>query len=143
VRKLIEYVEALDDFPPAHEWQKRGYGATGQALLDAALIHIRNLGAFLRPGRTDTDHAYATHYAAWTSDSFLDGPPFGRVSAKVAHLSHSRLRFKLDDWQPEEIRPLAVECLSQMRDFFDGLPPEWVDAFAEAREHVERFLPTS
>ncbi len=94
VRKLTEYVIELDRLPPVDKWIEQGHGAVGQALLEATLIHIRNLGVFLRPGPTGEQDAHATHYAKWSTDSFLDGPGYGRLTAKVAHLNHSRLEVK-------------------------------------------------
>ena len=144
VRKLTEYVIELDRLPPVDKWIEQGHGAVGQALLEATLIHIRNLGVS-SASTTGEQDAHATHYAKWSTDSFLDGPGYGRLTAKVAHLNHSRLRSKLDDWQPTEVLSLARECLEQMQEFFDELVPEWMDdAFARnRRDHVEQFLTTN
>jgi hypothetical protein len=49
VRKLKEYVIALEALPPHTEWAAKGHGATGQALIEASLFRLRNLHEFLHP----------------------------------------------------------------------------------------------
>jgi hypothetical protein len=47
VRKLLEYVRELET-----DWGSVGHVAAGQALIEASLIHLRNLHEFLRPSGT-------------------------------------------------------------------------------------------
>ena len=148
VRKLTEYVDALEQLGPASDWIAKGHGATGQALLDASLLHLRNLHEFLHPQAQGSGFAHAGLYARkWKTLGFLSRTEshggkseYDRINAKVAHLSKQRQRTAYHDWEPADIRPLALRCCELTRDFLDALRPEWVDAFATSREHVEGFL---
>ena len=136
VRKLIEYVRALDRFPPTK------HADVGQALLEASLVHLRLLHEFLHPTPQRADSAYAGLWvASWSKRGYLTGRQYGRISAKVAHLSASRLRSEFDDFQAGEIKPLAVACCETLRDFLDALPSPEPEGFVKGREHVVGCLP--
>ena len=135
VRKLIEYVRALDRFPPSKRPD------VGQALLEASLVHLRLLHEFLHPTPQRSDSAYAGLWvASWSTCGYLTGRQYGRISAKVAHLSASRLRSEFDDFEPGEIEPMAVGCCEALRDFLAALPSPVPEGFVRTREHVEEFL---
>src|SRR5438552_465996 len=83
VRKLVECVEELRRLGPASVWISSGSGVAGQAVLDASLMHLRNLHEFLHPRPMRSDWAWAGLYSdSWIARGFL-GPSYGRVSAKV------------------------------------------------------------
>jgi hypothetical protein len=141
VRKLIEYVEALDEIPDASKWITRGHGATGQALLDASLMHLRALHEFLLPLPSQDEWAYGGLWVKnWNGIEFLEGEEYGRLTAKIAHLSRSRS--KKPDYDPREIRPLATRCCNCVVEFLNQLPEPPPAAFLKVREHVTRFLAT-
>ena len=133
IRKLTEYVNVLDEF--------RDRPDVGQALLEASLVRIRALHEFLRPTPALANNAFAGLWVStWGRDGFLSGRDYDRISAKVAHLSASRLRAKFDDFEPAEIKPLAVRCCECLGDFLDSVPAPEPAGFLEAREHVAKFL---
>ncbi len=135
VRKLTEYVNALDHFPPSKRPD------IGQALLEASLVHLRLLHEFLHPSPQRPNSAYAGQWvSSWMSHGFLNGREYGRISAKVAHLSASRLRSVFEDFHPDEIAPLAVRCCELLKDFIDALPSPEPAGFSDTRRHVTTFL---
>ena len=139
VRKLIEYVEALDELPDASEWIETGNGAIGQGMLDASLMHLRALHEFLLPAPKEDEWAYGGLWVKdWKGIEFLNGPEYGRLTAKIAHLSRSRSKFP--DYDPREIRPLTTRCCECLDEFLELLPTPPPSAFPTVREHVTAFL---
>ena len=135
VRKLTEYARALDRMPPST------HPDVGQALLEASLVHLRLLHEFLHVLPSRSDNAYAGQWVSgWTEIGFLTGAEYGRISAKVAHLSASRLRAEFDDFQPAEIRPLAVRCCKALQRFLNLVGPPQPSGFVDAHRHVDDFL---
>ena len=74
------------------------------------------------------------------AQGFLSGPEYSRISAKVAHLSASRLRTKFGDFEPVDIKRLTVRCFACLRDCLDAVPAPEPTGFSEARMHVATFL---
>ena len=80
---------------------RKDLGADGQALLEAVLVHLRLLDAFLS-GKGTLDDVHAGHWiSGWTS-RLLGDRQRDRVNAKVAHLAARRMS-RGSDWQPDEV----------------------------------------
>ena len=78
---------------------------------------------FLRTTPMQANSAFAGMWvSAWAHKGFLSGPEHSRFSAKVAHLSASRLRARFDDFEPVEIKHLTVRCFECLRDCLDAAP---------------------
>jgi len=142
VRKLKEYVVALEALPAHSQWGPMGHAVTGQALLEGSLYRLRNLHEFLHPspfgGKDQYGHA-RLYSESWSVDGFLDGSEYGRLSGKIAHLSKSRLRAKHADFSPEEIGPLATRCFDRFEEFLAELLPKWHESFQAHRQHIDEF----
>lgn len=142
VRMLLEQHAALEvRTREVREGRRSSLGADGQALLEAVLVHLRLLDAFLRGGG-GRDDVEARHWVpGWTSRT-LGRKQLDRVNVKVAHLA-ARRATRRTDWKPEELAAPVTRCCRNLSAFFDALEahdPARAAAFARPRATVAAFL---
>lgn len=133
VRMLTGQVVALE--------HRRVRSPREQAWIEASLVHLRLLDEFL--AKSAGSRKYATRAAlwGWSGGGFLTRRERGRVNAKVAHLAIDRL-IQLD-WQPQELRPVAVRCCERILEFVEHVErtdPTRGAAFATAKAHATGFV---
>jgi hypothetical protein len=135
IRMLTGQVEALERL------RGRVARADQQALVEAPLIHLRLLNAFLLHPLPAKKHLVCAALWVWSPRGFLTRAERGRVSEKVAHISVNRLT--MGDWRPREIVPLTSRCCAGMLEFVEHVEQTDHDrglAFAVAKKCATRFM---
>jgi len=119
--------------------------ATGDALLEAFLVHVRLLDEFLGsgdqtepPGKNPQDTAFARHWLpTWKPRHFLTETQRNRVNGQLAHLAARR--WHRYEWK---VQPMAERCCSAFTRFLDQLDkasPKRAKAFEQVRQDIRDF----
>jgi hypothetical protein len=99
-----------------------------QALLEAALVHLRLLDEFLGCTGRNADDVKACDWPGWSPNGFL-GAQRKAINAHVAHLS--RRRRATQEW---DLPTLGKAACVRLVEFFDVIPADRVRAFGAAPE---------
>ena len=106
----------------------------GEALLEAALVHLRLLDEFLdNKPRHGTDLKASMWVEGWEAEAWLDAKVRKRMDQQLIHLSSQRDRGY--EW---DLHEYGLACCKQMLRFFGQIgDPERLDAFWDAPELAE------
>jgi hypothetical protein len=140
---LIDQLEILES-----TYSPENLDAIGRALIEAVLVHLRLLDAFLgdrnqtkehRP--SDKDDVFARHWCpAWEPHGFLTPDEYDGINAQLAHLAARR-------WHgyPWLLADMTKRCCVGFLEFFDVVAqdaPDRAAAFSAPRARVAAFLRT-
>ena|SRR5947209_8652432 len=120
--------------------------AIGDALLEAALVHLRLLDDFLGAGRQsqapkpgDLDDVFARHWLpSWKPRGFLTPTQRSRINAQLAHLS-ARRRWR-HGWDVPRMATQPCRLLLRFLDELEATDARRARAFRDCRVAVEDWL---
>jgi hypothetical protein len=127
-RLVLQSFDPLIREPPG-KWPHRH-----DALLEAALLHVRVLDAFFHDGRPDNptadDSVVAGHYLDANPSGFLTKTERRNLNAQLAHLAARRVG--QHPWRPWELALKWANRHNRFRSQLARVHPERVEWFARA-----------
>jgi len=114
----------------------RGFaGGQEDAVLEAALIHLRNLDDFLRSKGRDTEIKAHDWVQNWNPGLWLDPRVRARIEQNIAHMSALRENI---DWKPCEYGAALCEAFANFFDAVAAQCPDRLAAFGDAPDEARR-----